>query len=286
MTLHHVLLAKEYMERASTDLRTHSTFGPGFAVSAMQDAVEIMLFAAANQLHANPGKDFEGLWSSVNAKLAAERQLPYRAQLVALNKARVAFKHYGTVPDFDEATRMGAAASAFLTEASLSVLNLDLASVSQVDLLTAEPVKGYLVAAMEALNRGDLEGALQRCADARAAIRDQEEPLYSEGISVQFNNVPSEIRQEINLQIGNLRRQMWRVRDLALGSLFGLNLVDVQIMESIVPEKRGGEYVLAQPRVFQLQPKNVQRCIQVLVGYGLAVEKYWVAGRHPDWVPI
>jgi hypothetical protein len=286
MSLHHLLLAKEYLDRASSDIRSRAPFTPGFAVSALQDAVEMMLFAAAGKLGVSPAKDFDGSWSAVDAKLPDGEKLPYRGQLAELNRARVAFKHYGTVPNLDEVSRLRASADAFLFEVCSKILRIDLNTISELDLLIDEPVKGRLAEALDRIRSDDIEGALQRCSDALEAIRDRTWPLYSTGVNVEFNNVPIEVRREIQLQIGNLREQVRNVADLSLAALFGINLVDIRLMESLLPTKRGGEYIIDPPRVFQIAPVNVYRCIGVLTRYAIAVDRYWDSGQHPDWMPL
>jgi hypothetical protein len=284
---HQLLLAKEFYERACVDLRSHGPFSSGLAVSGLQDAVEMCLLAVAHELGiAGENRFFSELWGDIEA--AAKRQgkhLTRRGQMNSVNDLRVQFKHRGLLPNRSEVERFRSNTQAFLEEAVTQFFGRDFSALTEIALLSEGRVRDQLAAAAEAVDAGNTQIALERCADALAAIREFIEPLYYSGLLVQFTNVAPEVRIEIQLQAQNLREQVARVRELALAALFGLNAFDIRMVEALLPIRRGDQFEW-KDREIPVLPKNVRRCVVVLARYAMRAEEYVRSYQHPDWDAI
>lgn len=286
MSIDHLLIAKDYYERACEDFRVRGPMSAGFAVSALQDAVEMALVGLASKLGTKIESSFDTLWSSVDAASPPGKKLGYRAQMQSLNKARLNFKHFGNLPDVNQSERFRANAEAFLEDISAQYFDVRWEDVSELDLLGGEPEKAHLGRARACVSANELHPALQACADALASVRDKQSLLVGHGIAVQFTNVPQSVRDEILLQVGNLRRRVDLISDVAFGSLLGVNVLDLRMIEAYLPQKVGTEYRWNADRLFPILPKHAWRCIQVITRYAIATERHLNAGSHPDWSPI
>ncbi len=73
----------------------------GLSILGFQDVLESFLYLAAEHFHAAVTRkmEFDKLIDAVSEKMPDGRPLGYRAQLLALNNARVNLKHYGNLPD-------------------------------------------------------------------------------------------------------------------------------------------------------------------------------------------
>lgn len=284
---HQLLLAKEFYERACADLRARGPFSAGLSASGLQDAIEMCLLAVAHELNvAGEKRFFKELWGDIESAAASRgKHLSRRGQMAAVNEMRVRFKHHGELPDREQVERFRSDTQAFLEETVADFFDIEFATLSEIDLLGEGPIRDSLRAAQAAIDANDVTAGLERCADALAAIRARMEPLYQAGIWVQFHNVPPAISQEIRLQARNLREQIIRVRELALGALFGLNVWDLRMIEALLPERQGTEYSWPE-REMPVLPKSVGRCVSVLTRYAIAVDSYLASGDHPDWSVI
>jgi hypothetical protein len=90
----------------------------GLSVLGFQDVLESFLYLAAEHLHAQIRRtsDFDKLFDAVSDNMPDGRPLGYRAQLLALNTARVNLKHYGNLPDPRTVERHRLSTLAFLEE--------------------------------------------------------------------------------------------------------------------------------------------------------------------------
>jgi len=256
----------------------------GLAVSAFQDAAEYALVAVAHRLSISLESGFESLWRSIDNKGGPAGALPRKASMQALNKARVSFKHYGTLPDAEQVQEFRADVHLFLREVSRQFFNgLDFDSLNELELLEEGDIKKLLGRASTELDAGNIARALELCADARELLRKAEEPLYQTGLMVQFNNVPAETRREILLQTSNLREQLWRVRELVLASYFGVNLLELRLLQETIPKQTGGTYEWPSGGPKHVTVDTARRAIALLTRYAINVSRMWSATYRPGW---
>lgn len=166
-----VIRAKHWFYLASEQLASRHPFAAGVAVSLLQDSVESLAHTAAAQVNASlPAKAaFVDYWD----KFPGPKTLPFRTEMVALNAARVNYKHHGGLPANDEAERYAVDAHRFLVETSKLFFDIDFDRLSEADLIANEECRELVRAAEIDLAKGELVEALKRCRDAMDKVQSE-----------------------------------------------------------------------------------------------------------------
>lgn len=139
-----LVLARQLMDQAETfvDQRTPATLGLG--VSVAQDAAELVLRALTRGWQLNVPQPqsimFNQLLDAVEAALDSFGlgALPFRPQLIELNRARVDFKHFGHVPTEQTARQHFGNAAAFPESVCTNVLRITPEELSITNLIEDE----------------------------------------------------------------------------------------------------------------------------------------------------
>lgn len=152
--------SKEY----STSSRDVAAFA---AIHSLQDSLEFFLLAAAEHLNASIGErtDLSGYIDKVNERLTP-RSLPFRIQLLQLNRLRTSAKHAGIRPDAGEMTSLLMAMNEFYEEASQIIFGRSFFSVTLLDQIDDRDEKSYLSCAEDDFSRGDYWGCMINCRKA------------------------------------------------------------------------------------------------------------------------
>lgn len=271
-----LLLAKYFYSRGCDILRDGGLFDPGLAVSLFQDAVEIMLLACGTVVHASPKEKtgFEALWDEVNRALVAHSRTPLRMkiQVINLNKARVNFKHSGQVPDARVAESCRLDTSEFLSWAANEYFDKEFASLSLVTFVVDEAERDRLQQALELLNAQDRTGALLKCSEALSQISARRGKFYGHGILVQGANIDPKVRQFVNNEIAELRKQIWDLESLLFAEACGVSASDFLVVREVMPKTRGTE-VEFPVAVEWLTDANVRWCIDFLAQYSIGLSQ-------------
>lgn len=137
------------------------------AVNFLQDAVEAYLLALADFLNAQIDQrtTFDRYFILINEKIAP-RELPFKSQLMRLNRIRVDSKHYGIQPARDELQRLEVSVGEFFTESSEAVLDASFATLSAIDLMNDGETKECLLQAVQDLTSGNLDNCAIACRKA------------------------------------------------------------------------------------------------------------------------
>ena len=126
-------------------------------VNLLQDAVEAFLLAVADFVGAGLDErtpQFAKYFDIINDKIEP-KQLPFKNQLLRLNRLRVDSKHHGIQPARDECQRLAVYVLEFFDEVSTSVMGVSFATVSTIDLLETGETKEQLLEAKQALEASD-----------------------------------------------------------------------------------------------------------------------------------
>lgn len=126
------------------------------AINTMQDAVESVL-ALIVQVRGGdvPSKsDFIKLFDAVADMDPSGALKASRPALLALNTARVGFKHHGNPPSDATLTRHVASGLNFVAAAVQAILDVDITEVSMLVFLKSEPARELLLKAQEEWNAG------------------------------------------------------------------------------------------------------------------------------------
>ena len=137
------------------------------AINLFQDAVEAFLLAVANfaGVNLNPNTNFDQYFVLIDKEINPER-LPIKNELLRLNKIRVASKHHGIQPARGECQRLALLVREFFEQVSNSVLKVNFATVSAIDLLGDGETKDLLLEAKTALDNGNNEQCAISCRKA------------------------------------------------------------------------------------------------------------------------
>jgi hypothetical protein len=165
--LHKLLLARRLYELSRENLSSANDLSLGIGVILLQDAVESFLLAVSEHVNAGiqSGTNYDRYFDFINSKISP-KELPFRARLVALNKLRVNSKHYGLAPAKSETEGLLVTVREFLNEVTESVLGVNFATVSLIDLARDGESKGLLKEAEAAFQAGDFEKCLIDCRKA------------------------------------------------------------------------------------------------------------------------
>jgi hypothetical protein len=124
------------------------------AINGLHDAVEALLGLVAEHRHINvKGKDFAQLFNAVQAEVPAIGS--HRTAMLALNNARVGYKHHGNVLDVMMIERHRGGAQNFLTEVTKEALGEDFDTLAITALIADEAARRHVDAAERAWAAGD-----------------------------------------------------------------------------------------------------------------------------------
>jgi hypothetical protein len=271
-----LLLAKYFYTRGSDILRERGLFDPGLAVSLFQDAVEIALLACGSLVDAAP-KDkigFEPLWEEVSKALAAASRAPLRMkiEMLGVNKARVGFKHSGQVPDIRVAEACRLDTGQFLGWATTEYFGRDFLSLSLVTFVLDDVERGHLQSASDRLGATERREALLECSAALSHIHQRRHQFYGHGVLVQYGDVDPKVRQYVNNEIVELRKQLWDVSDLVFAEACGVSASDFLVVRQLLP-KQGGSRVEYPAETEWLTDENARRCIEFVAQYSIGLSR-------------
>lgn len=124
------------------------------AINGMHDAVEALLgLVVEHHKRTLKGKDFPQLFDAVASAVPAVTH--YRTAMIALNSARVGYKHHGNVLDSMSIERHRTSAQNFLTDLAREGLGEDFDTVGLMTLIANEAARRHVEAAEMALAAGD-----------------------------------------------------------------------------------------------------------------------------------
>lgn len=164
-----LMLARHLFHLAEQESRSHQDISLFAAVNLMQDAVEAFLLALAEHFNASleTRAEFATYIDKINGKLKvaglAITELPFRSQLISLNKVRVLSKHQGVQPDRKGVLQRAVDCREFFAVATQEIFQRAFWSLSLVDFVDSGEEKDILVAAQSAFDQRDFRTCLEEC---------------------------------------------------------------------------------------------------------------------------
>lgn len=146
------------------------------AILSFHDAVELFLHLVVEYLdvQAPSNVSFMSYWDIAKTKLP-DNGLTQKEPMRKLNQSRVAFKHYGTLPNKLDLEVFRVTTTEFFEENAQLVFGLNFETISLIDMVICDKCKEALTRAEEERRKGDLQGAMTQTAIAMAElIRDYE----------------------------------------------------------------------------------------------------------------
>jgi hypothetical protein len=164
-----LLISKKLYKEGCRQLGLADPISDGLAVSLFQDAVEIYVWTFLKDRNLDVGKnpDFTnnlGLISSSGV------EMPLKAKVLELNKARVNFKHYGNLPAHRDAEKFRAYAQDFLVQACRDHFDVSFNDISNVDLVSSPELREHFGCARESASADELLPAYENLGKARWII--------------------------------------------------------------------------------------------------------------------
>lgn len=254
MELQQVVLCRALYAEAETYLARNDGVHIGLAVSIAQDAVELFLRAIMKDRPVSGQKvpdDFVKCMDYIDAAANDDvtKYVPFRAKLIELNKARVAFKHYGLTPDRADSRRLLGYVEDFFERASETFFGVRFSDLSVADLVTSSGVRGRLKEAESSLRDEDLQRALGLSAEAIDVATRELVALLSPRSS---RWPPSSSTRSADADLQFARELEECLEDAVAGServtimlALAVNIGELVRFESVVPELRrdfGGSY--------------------------------------------
>lgn len=161
--LQQLLLVRRIAREADRHVSVRSDFDNGLAVSLMQDAVELLLWAACSKHGVNPKGErasFDSMLSSLSDPILGLGPIHGVSGLAELNKARVNFKHYGLLPHASDAMRLVANGRAFIDATTPKFFNVELEALCVSDTIHNTYIREPLKSAETALDNADFKAAM------------------------------------------------------------------------------------------------------------------------------
>lgn len=158
----------------------------GSGVILLQDSVELFLIALCEYLKIDIDDQIPFDKYFVKLKEKTQDEIPFKKQMLTLNRQRVIIKHHGVLPNPNECTNFVQQVKGFFIELSNRYFNLDFDSISLAGLLNDGKEKEFLKEAEAFLNQQKYEESQINCRKAiyltfekRFDIRRFEEEKYN-----------------------------------------------------------------------------------------------------------
>lgn len=162
-----VLVAKQIFTIGEQFSNRTDPVSAGVAISLFQDSVEHLLVCIAKHQELDVGnqESFPSLLKKVSG--IEDHSIPYRKKILALNRARISFKHHGELPTASESGKYRTYTYEFLTAATLRYLGIDFESVSLASLIADKTIRDHAQNAEELLAEQEIEQSIAAVAHAR-----------------------------------------------------------------------------------------------------------------------
>jgi hypothetical protein len=132
----------------------------GLAILPLHDSVELFLQTALEHCKGElrGSKDFLSYWAALEEKGV---KLTHKEGMKRFNIARIAVKHYGTLPAHSNLEEFRVMISTFLSENCAAIFSEELRSMSLASLVRDEEVRDSIVTAEQCINNADYKSAIE-----------------------------------------------------------------------------------------------------------------------------
>jgi len=277
-----LLLVKYLFQRGQDTFAEKGPYSAGLSVSLFQDAIELMVRTIAKEVDAKVSDNtgFDTLWDAVRSALknVGRKELPLKAKVLDLNKARVGFKHYGNLPADADAAKFAGYAEQFLVAACNEFFGLSFYDISLVDLIQHKVAQEHLRAAERAVAANDAASALEECAKAFHYLG---KPLAV--LIPRLGDNFSSVIASADARGRNIQRAAREVednvaglRDFVVATSVGVPLLDYFHLRLVIPgvlRLGDGKFQVQWFGGKQAELENAQFALKFVTDYGIAVQK-------------
>lgn len=288
------LVCAKFLFRTGIDaLEREGPFSAGLGVLLFHDAVELGLRAVVAQLQAKATDQmpFSQLLDCIDETGAAK--VPYRTELLKLNRMRVSFKHAAILPHSDDIRKIQHSLDAFFAALALRFFALDFDDVSLVGLVRHTRTANWLRAAEGHLSHSEYDLAVEASAKAFAVFMNSRMPQR------RYLNLLSNLRatesrgagsQDINARKAMSKlahdteeefQQIWDQLDLIAT---GVNLADYGRFRDLAPRVRLSQaqtfWILNHGRSGPIDYEDASFCVSFAISTILKAQQQY---RKPGW---
>lgn len=285
MAIEQLVLSKYLFREGQKQVSARDPVSAGLAISLYQDAVELFLWTIAKEYEARATDktSFTDMWDLIrDAKRNVERrELPLRAKMMELNKARVNFKHYGNLPAPSEAEKFQGYTEDFLRESMKLFFDVDFDDVSLVDLVKNEEVKQLLKEAERYLRENLAKESVLTCAKAENLISGYLSKLIPRvdhrlGDMARAFKDPEQ-RRAFQGPLRYLEDYLDTLRKLCIAGLFRFDVFDLSRFRKTVgpsvSRMADGSFQIVERRE-QYSLEDAKFVINYVINYAIAVQEH------------
>lgn len=162
-----------YFHRSATEQMSQPEPLSALGLLTLQDGIELFCLLAVEHIAAEISEKTQFLqyWDVLAKATPTPVDLGFRQAMRRLNRARVAFKHHGTMPSRMDLQEFIAMSTDFFRENAFKVFGVDFDNLTMVDLVRFDSVRSLLREGENALVEGDLQTALLRCSAGYSELR-------------------------------------------------------------------------------------------------------------------
>lgn len=258
-------------------------------VLTFQDSAELFLQLASEHLNTGASRpNFMEYWDLLSPQIGGG--LTQKESMRRLNRARVAFKHHGTLPSKHDVELFRVTASNFFHDNTPTIFGIDFNTVSLLELVGCADTKSALVEAQKQRDAGDLEKALEHVALAFAHLvsdyENRKRSLYGEspfffGEDMTFHSsfhmgigTSSEISQFVDKTNESITAMQSAIKMLSLG-LDYRRYVRFNLLTPLLRSVLSGDYMITRRhRVHELTEDDVQYCYDFVIESSLQLQEF------------
>jgi hypothetical protein len=172
--LKRIVRAKYVFGEAKQSLDKPNEMAGSISLLLMHDAVELLMIVVLDHLNvaASDKREFMEFWPLV--KSTAGTLPPDKGKMQAVNKARIALKHHGVMPDLKEIQETLPRVEGFFDNVLREYCDIDFMTVSLIDALTDFEVRELIKAARDKFIGGEKASAMAHLALAFAKVQEPE----------------------------------------------------------------------------------------------------------------
>ncbi len=253
----------------------------GLALSLFHDAVETMAWTTVSAVE-GPVKDqlpFTQLWEAVKAgkKNTDEKALPLQAVMLELNKVRVAFKHYGIVPDVKDVDRLSVHAEEFLRNTMHMFFGQEFDRITMADIIEAAKVRNQIKISEQHLAEGDFKEVAKACAIAEHYILAQFENIIPD-----FSLHRLEAGTDNEREIKRALSAFYNMRKSCLLMLSGGNIGPYLRFRHFAPrvQEALSGHILVSGAPPEMKKEDAEFCLKYATDYALKAQDHIRGADH------
>lgn len=279
MEIDQLLLSKVLFLNGQDFLKRNDAISYGVAISMFQDSAEVLLRAIIKHVDADvkENEPFTSLWAKIlSAKNNKNKiEVPFKSQMIEVNKARVSFKHFGHLPDSVLAFKFLDFTENFLRQSMKLFFDVNFDTMSMAELIKNKGIRDEIKKAEQWYAEGKYKECVEACTMAEIEISDQ---LYKILPRFTLDNVDSGIfarGDKLKDLISNIASEIKKQRKLLIAALLNLKLQDIIKFTTLVPSisrTYGGKVFINWVRGGQPSEEEANFCIQYVINYGLIVQ--------------